>query len=114
MVRVKRGVIANKRRRNVLAQAKGFRFDRKSKERAAHDALLHAYRHAFAGRKDKKGDFRRVWQVKINAAVRLAGMSYSVFINKLKTANVSLDRKVLAQLAETQPAIFQKVAEKVK
>lgn len=114
MVRVKRGVIANKRRRNVLAQAKGFRFDRKSKERAAHDALLHAYRHAFTGRKDKKGDFRRIWQVKINAAVRLEGMSYSVFINKLKMANVSLDRKVLAQLAETQPTIFQKVAEKVK
>ncbi len=114
MVRVKRGVIANKKRRNVLKQAKGFRFDRKSKQRAAHDALMHAYRHAFAGRKDKKGDFRRVWQVKINAAIRTEGMSYSVFIDKLKKANISLDRKVLAQLAETQPSIFQKLAEKVK
>lgn len=114
MVRVKRGVIANKKRRNVLKQAKGFRFDRKSKERAAHDALLHAYRHAFAGRKDKKADYRAMWQVKINAATREQGLSYSVFINKLKIANVTLDRKVLAQLAETQPAIFQKVVEKVK
>jgi len=114
MVRVKRGVGALKRRRNVLKRAKGFRFDRKSKERAATDALLHAGRHAFAGRKDKKTAYRKLWLVKINAAAREQGMSYSVFINKLKTANVILDRKVLAQMAQEQPKVFAKIAEKVK
>jgi large subunit ribosomal protein L20 len=114
MVRVKRGVGALKRRRNVLRRVKGFNLDRKSKERSANDALLHANRHAFAGRKDKKTDYRKLWLVKINAAVREQGMSYSVFINKLKVANVTLDRKVLAQIAQEQPKVFAKIAEKVK
>ncbi len=84
MTRVKRGVIANKRRKNVLKYTKGFRWSRKSKERAAKEALLHAWVHAFRGRKEKKRDFRRLWQVKINAAVRPEGLNYNRFISALK------------------------------
>lgn len=114
MTRVKRGIISMKRRRNVLAQVKGFRLQRKSKERSAKDALLHAGAHSFNDRRAKKGDFRTLWQVKINAATRAQGMSYSVFINKLNLANIKLDRKVMAQMAEKNPAVFAKIVEKVK
>jgi large subunit ribosomal protein L20 len=109
MPRVKRGVIANKRRRNVLKQTKGFRWGRKSKERAAKEALLHAGAHAFRGRKEKKRNFRTLWNVKIGAAVREQGMSYSRFIDALKKNKIELDRKVLADLAENEPEIFKKV-----
>ncbi len=114
MPRVKRGVTATKRRRNVLRYTKGFRWGRKSKERAAKEALLHAWTHAFRGRKEKKRDFRRLWNVKINAAVRAEGMSYSKFIAALKKKNVMLDRKILAGLAENDPAVFKAVVALVK
>ena len=109
MPRVKRGVIANKRRTNVLRYTKGFRWGRKSKERAAKEALLHAWTHAFRGRKEKKRVYRQLWNVKINAAVREEGMNYSQFIAALKKKGVALDRKVLADLAEHEPEIFKKV-----
>src|SRR5690348_18287258 len=96
MPRVKRGVNANKRRRNVLKYTKGFSWGRKSKERAAKEALLHAWTHAFQGRKNKKRVFRQLWNVKINAAVREEGLTYSTFIAALKKKKVCLDRKVLA------------------
>ena len=80
MPRVKRGTIGAKRRKNILKQVKGFRFGRSTKEREASTALLHAGVHAFTGRRDKKGDFRTLWQIKINAGVRPLGLSYSVFI----------------------------------
>ena len=114
MSRVKRGVIANKRRKNVLKYTKGFRWGRKSKERAAKEALLHAWTHAFAGRKQKKRDYRTLWNVRINAAARENGMIYSQLINKLKKANVKLDRKVLADLARQEPKVFAKVVAQVK
>ncbi len=114
MTRVKRGKLALSRRRKVLSQTKGFRWQRKSKERAAKEALLHAGRHAFGDRRKKKGDFRKVWNVKINAASRAAGVSYSVLINKLKKANIKLDRKSLANLAEHHPAVFAKIVQEVK
>ncbi|MBU6141852.1 50S ribosomal protein L20 [Patescibacteria group bacterium] len=114
MSRVKRGVIANKRRKNVLKYTKGFRWGRKSKERAAKEALLHAWTHAFAGRKQKKRDYRTLWNVRINAAARANGMTYSQLINKLKKANVKLDRKVLADLARLEPAVFAKVVAHAK
>ncbi|HVO29070.1 MAG TPA: 50S ribosomal protein L20 [Candidatus Paceibacterota bacterium] len=114
MPRVKRGVIANKRRRNVLKHTKGFRWGRSKKERAAKEALLHAWTHAFEGRKDKKRNFRSLWTVKINAAVREEGMSYSRFIHALKKKKVMLDRKVLADLAEHEPEVFKKVIAFVK
>lgn len=114
MPRVKRGVIATKRRRNVLKHTKGFRWGRKSKERAAKEALLHAWTHAFRGRKQKKRDYRSLWNVKINAAARINGMKYSNLISGLKKANIVLDRKVLADLAQNEPKVFQKIVETVK
>ncbi|MDO8429970.1 MAG: 50S ribosomal protein L20 [bacterium] len=114
MSRVKRGTIANKRRKKVLKYTKGFKWGRKSKERAAKEALLHAWSHAFQGRKEKKRNFRTLWNVKINAASRANGIKYSELINKLKKANVKLDRKVLADLALNEPKVFAKVLEKVK
>src|SRR3984957_4346106 len=107
MPRVKRGVNANKRRRNVLKQTKGFMWSRKSKERAAKEALLHAWTHAFRGRKEKKRNFRALWTVKINAGVREEGISYSKFIDALKKNKIELDRKILADLAEHEPEVFK-------
>lgn len=111
MTRVKRGVIAAKRRRKVLRYAKGFKWGRKSKERLAREALLHAWTHQFVGRKRKKREFRRLWNIKINAGVRAAGLSYSKFIASLKKKNIELDRKILADLAEHEPRVLQKVTE---
>ena len=109
MTRVKRGTIANKKRAKILKYTKGFRWSRKSKERAAKEALLHAWTHAYHGRKEKKRNFRSLWQTQINAAVRQRGLSYSKFIDMLKKANIKLDRKVLSELAKTEPAIFDKI-----
>ena len=114
MSRVKRGVIAHKKRERLLKQTKGFRWGRKSKERAAKEALLHAWSEAFRGRKQKKRDFRALWNVRIGAAIREHGFSYSKFINALKKKKVGLNRKMLAELAEHEPAAFKKIAEFVK
>lgn len=114
MSRVKKAVHALKNRRSVLKAAKGYRFSRSTKERAANEALAHAGAHAFAHRRDKKGDFRRLWNVKINAGLRPLGFSYSKFIGAAKKKNISLDRKSLAYLAEHRPESFKKVVELVK
>ncbi len=114
MSRVKRGTIKNKRRKNILERTKGFRFGRSTKEAMAKDALLHAGRYAFMHRKDKKSENRRLNQVKINAAVRKADLSYSKFIDMMKKKNIALDRKILAQLAEFHPSVFAKVIAEVK
>ena len=113
MSRVKRGTIANKRRKKVLKYTKGFRWGRSSKERAAKEALLHAWTHAFSGRKQKKRDFRTLWNVQIGAASREQGIKYSQLINKLKKGNIKLDRKILADLANSEPKVFNKIVEKV-
>ena len=109
MTRVKRGTISTKKRKKVLKYTKGFRWDRKSKKRAAKEALLHAWTHAFRGRKEKKRDFRRLWHTKINAAVRTEGLSYNKFMALLKNKNIKLDRKILADFAEHQPQVFKKI-----
>lgn len=111
MTRVKRGVIAHKKREKLLRYAKGFKWGRKSKERLAREALLHAWSHAFEGRKLRKRDFRALWQTKISAAARLHNTSYSALIGALHKKNILLDRKILAELGEKHPAIFKKVAE---
>lgn len=111
MTRVKKGVHALKRRKKILGATKGFRHARSTKERAAHEALLHAYSYAFVHRKDKKSDFRRLFNVKINAGTRELGLTYSKFIGGLKKKNILLDRKILASLAEHRPATFKKVVE---
>ena len=114
MARVKRGKTAQKRRKRLLKHTKGFRWGRKSKYRAAKEALLHAWSHAFRDRKKKKGNFRRLWQIQINAACKKLGISYSKFIYGLKKNKIEIDRKILAKLAQDHPKIFQKIIEKVK
>jgi len=109
MPRVKRGTSANKRRKNLLKHAKGFMWTRKSKYRQAKEALLHAWAFQFADRKKKKRNFRRLWQIKVGAGARLNDLSYSQLINHLKQANITLDRKILADLAEHHPVVFKKV-----
>ena len=109
MTRVKRGIVKHKKREKILRYTKGFRWGRKSKERAAKEALVHAWSHAFRGRKEKKRDFRALWNVKINAASRAAGLKYSTLIAGLRKKNIKLDRKVLADLAEHEPKVFEKV-----
>ena len=109
MTRVKRGVIAHKKRKSILKYTKGFRWGRKSKEAAAKEALLHAWDHAFRGRKERKRDFRQLWNVKIGIASRAAGIKYSQLIPALKKAGIKLDRKILADLAENEPKVFEKV-----
>lgn len=114
MTRVKRGTIANKKRKKILNYTKGFRWGRKNKERAAKEALLHAWSHAFVGRKEKKRNFRSAWQTKISAAGRNNGLSYSKLINLLKKNNVQLDRKILANLAENETEVFNKIVDSAK
>jgi large subunit ribosomal protein L20 len=114
MSRVKRGKIAIKKRREILKQVKGFKWGRKLKERAAKEALLHAWPRAFRGRKEKKRSFRELWQVKINAAVKQEGIAYSKFMAALKKNNIKLDRKILAELAEKKPEVFKKIVGAVR
>lgn len=114
MPRVKRGTQHVKRRNNLLARVKGFSWGRKSKIRLARTAMLKAGVYAFRDRRAKKRTFRNLWTIKINAAVRELGTTYSVFIANLKKANIALDRKVLAVLAEKNPKVFAKIVEAAK
>ncbi len=114
MPRVKGGVQSAKTRRNVLKRAKGYRHGRSKKERAAYESLVHAGKQAFAHRRDKKNDFRQLWIVRLNAAIRENGYkNYSTFIDSLKKAGVLLDRKVLSTLAVEHPEVFTRIAKKV-
>jgi large subunit ribosomal protein L20 len=114
MPRVKRGTQHTKRRKNLLSKTKGMMWGRKSKIRLARPAMLKAGVYAYRDRRNKKRSFRRLWAVRINAAVRPLGMKYSTFINALKKANVGLDRKILSELAKDYPPVFAKIVEKVK
>ena len=114
MSRVKRGTTANKRRRNVLKQVKGYRFGRSTKERMAKDAIAHAGTHAFRDRKTKKRIARNVWSLRINAAARPAGFSYPKLMGGLKKAGITLDRKVLSTLAKDHPEVFARVTQEIK
>ena len=114
MTRVKRGVIKNKRRRNVLLKTKGYRFGRSTKEAAAKEAILHAGNYAFAHRKDKKSDARSLWTTRINAALRPQGVSYSKFIDMMKKKNIAIDRKILSTLAKDHKESFDRVVAQVR
>jgi len=114
MARVKKGVNALKSRRNILRNVKGYRFGRSKKERQANEAIFHAGTYAFAHRRDKKGDFRRLWNVRVSAILKENGLSYSKFIPALKKANIALDRKILAEIAKNHPETFKKIIEAVK
>lgn len=114
MVRVKRGKTAHKRRKKVLKHAKGFRWGRKSKYKLAKDALKHAWSYSYRDRRTKKRDFRRLWQTKISAAAKKQGISYNKIINGLKKKHIEIDRKILAELIEKHPKIFEKIIEEIK
>ena len=114
MARVKGGKMAQKRRKKILSQAKGYRFGRSKKKRQATEALHHAYEYAFAHRKDKKKDYRRLWTVRINAALSEAGLTYSKFTKTLRDKNVLLNKKMLAAIAVERPNTFSRIIEKVK
>lgn len=114
MPRVKRGTQHVKRRKSLLAKTKGMMWGRKSNIRQARTAMLKAGAYAFRDRRAKKRVFRRLWQVRLNAALRPLGMNYSRFIDKLNKANIILDRKVLAALATDHPTIFTKIVESLK
>ncbi len=113
MVRIKRGKTSHKRKKKILKLAKGYRWGRKSKYRLAKDALVHAWTHAFRDRKNKKRTFRGLWQIQINAATRERGISYSRFTNLLKKNKIEINRKILAELGQKHPKIFEKIVEKV-
>ena len=113
MTRVKKGVNALKTRKNILRKVKGYRYGRSTKERQANEAIFHAGTYSFAHRKDKKGDFRRLWQIQIGAALKPLGYSYSRFMGALKKKGSDLDRKVLSQLAQSEPEIFSAIAKEV-
>ena len=114
MTRVKNGVIARKKRTNILKHTKGFRWGRKSKEKAAKEALKHAFTYMFRGRKERKRVFRSKWQTKINAASRMEGVKYSELVAMLKKNNVIVNRKMLAMIAESDTTAFQKIVASVK
>lgn len=114
MVRVKKGKAAHKRRKNVLKNAKGFRWGRKSKFALAKDALLHAWSYAYRDRRNKKRDIRQNWNIQINAMSRELGLPYNKLIHGLKLKNIELDRKILSSVAKTNPEIFKKIVEEAK
>ncbi len=114
MPRVKKGVIKIKTRRNVLRRTKGFRGNLSTKKRAARTAIAHAGIHAFESRRDRKNDFRRLWNVRLNAALRTHGISYSAFIGALKKKGVELDRKILSDIAAHHPEVFAKIVHSVR
>ena len=111
MPRVKRGTTHLKRRKKILKKTKGYKWGRKSNIKRAKEAILHAGKHAYRDRRKKKRVNRRLWQTKLNAALRLLGKNYSTFIHSLKIKNCELDRKILSQIAEFKPKIFKKMIE---
>jgi large subunit ribosomal protein L20 len=110
MPRVKRGFKARRRRNRLLKHAKGFRGKRSSCHAAANEAVQHAWMHMYRGRKNKKRDFRSLWIVRINAAAHRIGQSYSRLIGGLGKASVGLNRKMLAEMAISDPVAFEKIA----
>jgi large subunit ribosomal protein L20 len=114
MTRVKRGVSASKRRKNLIKDAKGFRWERKSHYRAAKQALIKAGRYSYRDRRTKKRTMRRLWIIRLNAALREIGLRYSTFIKTLSDKKIEIDRKVLSQMAVENPQIFEKFAKSLQ
>jgi large subunit ribosomal protein L20 len=114
MTRVKRGVAASKRRKNLLKLAKGFRWRRKSHFRAAKEAVIKAGKYAHRDRRAKKRTFRSLWITRLNNALRLYGLKYSQFIALQKEKQIEIDRKALSQMAVENPNVFKAFIEKVK
>ena len=114
MTRVKRSVHAKKKRREVLEKAKGYTGTRRKRYRAAKEQVMHSGNYAYRDRRDRKAQLRRLWITRINAAVRPYCISYSVFINGLKAADIEVDRKILADMAVNDPSAFASLVERAK
>lgn len=114
MTRVTNSVTSRKKRKKVLKLAKGYRGGRSKLYRMARESVNRALAYAYRDRRRRKRDFRRLWITRINAAARLHGLSYSVFMGGLKKAGIDIDRKVLAELAVNDPSAFAEIAEKAK
>ncbi len=114
MSRVKRGVTAHRRHKKILGLTKGHHGQRHRLIKRATESMMHALRYNYVDRKDRKSDFRELWIIRINAAARLHGLTYSRMIHGLKEAGIELDRKALADLAATRPDAFEELAGKAK
>ena len=110
MTRVKRGVTKSRRHKKVMLLARGFRGSSHRNYKWAKEALIHAWSHAYRHRRERKGDFRRLWILRIGAAARLSGLTYSRLVHGLKVANIEIDRKMLADLAINDPEGFAELA----
>ena len=113
-MRVKRGTQHVKRRKNILKKTKGYRWGRRNQIKKAQTAIMKAGANAFRDRRRKKREFRALWQIRLNAAARLNGTTYSALIHALKLKNSTLDRKVLAQIAQQEPEAFAELVKAVK
>jgi len=113
MPRAKNAVASRKRRKKILKAAKGYRGGKSRLLKTAKEAVQRSLIYAYRDRKRRKGDFRKLWIARINAAVRLHGLNYSTFIHKLNENNIKLDRKILADLAVSDPVAFSKIVETV-
>jgi len=113
MSRVKRGTTKLKHRKNILAKTKGMRGNIRKKERQANEVLAHAGNHAFQHRKKKKGDFRALWTVRVNAALRAEGYTYSKFMATMKSKGIALNRKMLAEIAKDDIESFKRILQTV-
>lgn len=113
-MRIKRGFASHRKHKKLLAAVKGYRMTKHRLIKVAKEAYLHAGKYAYAGRKDRKGDFRRLWITRISQALQKQGVRYSDFINKLHKANIILDRKILSNLVVSDNEAFQAVIDKVK
>ena len=114
MTRIKRGVAASKRRKYFLKRTKGFTNRRRTNAIAAKEALLHADSYAYAHRRLRKRDFRKLWTIRVNAAAREQGLSFSQFLGKLRKEKILINKKMLAELAVRNPKAFEKIVAAVK
>ncbi|MBI2613385.1 MAG: 50S ribosomal protein L20 [Candidatus Levybacteria bacterium] len=113
-MRIKRGMVSRRKHRKLLGLAKGYRQNRSRNVKQAKEAVLHAGSYAFHGRKLKKRDFRALWNIRIGEAAKLNGLSYSIFMHKLKKTNIELDRKTLSEIAVNDAAVFKSIVDSVK
>ncbi len=113
-MRVKRGIVSHRKHKKLLTSVKGYRMTKSRLVKVAKEAFLHAGQYAYAGRRLRKSDFRKLWITRISEAVKLQGITYSAFIDKLKKSNVLLDRKIMAELVVNDSDAFKAIIDKVK
>jgi large subunit ribosomal protein L20 len=113
-MRIKRGVVSHRKHKKLLESVKGYRMTKRRLVRVAHEAALHAGQYAFSGRRRKKSDMRRIWIVRISEAIRDQGLNYSRFIEGMKKAKITLDRKILANFVVEDTEAFKAIVDKVK